>query len=134
MSAPLSSSEEPNPNILLRTFALLYGVASYAFFLAAFLYSVGFVANLSLPTTIDRGHINPPLQAIAIDLTLVLFFGVQHSGMARQSFKRWCARFLPVSIERSTYVLVSSLTLFLLFWQWRPIPNRIWTVDDPLMA
>lgn len=134
MSAPLSSLEEPNPNILLRTFALLYGVASYAVFLVAFLYSVGFLGNLSLPTTIDRGHIGPPLQAIAIDLGLLLLFVVQHSGMARQSFKRWWTRFLPVSIERSTYVLISSLTLFLLFWQWRPIPTRIWTVDDPLMA
>ncbi len=134
MSAPLSSLEETNPNILLRTFALLYGVASYAVFLAAFLYLVGFVGNLSLPTTIDRGHISPPLQAIAIDLGLVLFFAVQHSGMARQSFKRWCTRFLPVSIERSTYVLFTSLALFLLYWQWRPIPNKIWTVDDPLMA
>ena len=134
MSAPLSSLEETNPNILLRTFAVLYGVASYAVFLATFLYSVGFVGNLSLPATIDRGHISPPLQAIAIDLGLVLFFAVQHSGMARQSFKRWCTRFLPVSIERSTYVLFTSLALFLLFWQWRPVPNRIWTVDDPLMA
>jgi protein-S-isoprenylcysteine O-methyltransferase Ste14 len=134
MSVPLSSFQKTNPNILLRTLALLYGVASYAVFLAGFLYFVGFLANLSLPTTIDRGHISPPLQAIAIDLGLVLFFAVQHSGMARQSFKRWCTRLLPVSIERSTYVLFSSLALFLLFWQWRPIPNRIWTVDDPLMA
>jgi methanethiol S-methyltransferase len=134
MSAPVPPFEKANPNILLRTLALLYGVASYSGFLAAFLYSVGFVANFSLPNTIDRGHISPPLQSIAIDLGLVLFFAVQHSGMARQSFKRWCTQFLPVSVERSTYVLFSSLALFLLFWQWRPILNRIWTVDEPLMA
>ena len=134
MSAPLSSLEETNPNILLRTFAVLYGIASYAVFLGAFLYLVGFIGNLPLPTTIDSGQMSPPLEAVAIDLGLVLFFAVQHSVMARQSFKRWCARFLPVSTERSTYVLFSSLALVLLYWQWRPIPNIIWTVDDPFMA
>jgi protein-S-isoprenylcysteine O-methyltransferase Ste14 len=134
MSKPLSSFEETNPNILLRTIALLYGVASYAVFLAVFSYFVGFVGNLPLPTTIDNSRISPLAPSIAIDLALVLLFAVQHSSMARPSFKRWCTRFLPVSIERSTYVLFSSLALLLLFWQWRAIPNRIWAVDDPLFV
>ena len=104
MSAPLTSFEEAEPNILVKTFALLYGVGSYAVFPLAILYSMGFLGNLFLPTTIDKGHMSPPLQAIAIDLTLLVLFAVQHSGMARQTFKRWLTRFLPVSIERSSYV------------------------------
>lgn len=132
MSAPHSSVV--HPNILLRAFALVYGIVAYLVFLASFLYSVGFVGNLSLPATIDRGHPSPPIQAIGIDLALLSLFAVQHSAMARLSFKGWWTRFIPVSMERSTYVLLSSLTLLLLFWQWRPIPNTVWSVTDPLAA
>ncbi len=132
MSAPHSSVV--HPNILLRAFALVFGIVAYLVFLASFLYSVGFVGNLSLPATIDRGHPSPPIQAIGIDLALLSLFAVQHSAMARLSFKRWWTRFIPVSMERSTYVLLSSLTLLLLFWQWRPIPNTVWSVTDPLAA
>jgi protein-S-isoprenylcysteine O-methyltransferase Ste14 len=134
MSTALSSVTEVKSNILLRVFALVYGIAAYLSFLAAFLYSVGFVGNLALPTTIDRGSTSTPLQAIGIDLALLLLFALQHSVMARPSFKRWWTRFIPVSIERSTYVLLSSLALFLVFWQWRPIQTEIWTVTNPLAA
>src|SRR5262249_6681715 len=126
--------KEGKPNILLRIFILLYGIAAYLTFFAAFLYSVGFVGNLALPTTVDRGRVSAPLQAIAIDLALLLLFALQHSVMARALFKRWWTRFIPVSIERSTYVLLSSLALFLLFWQWRPIQSEIWTVANPVAA
>lgn len=134
MSASQSSVNVVHQNILPRSLTLLYGIAAYLVFLAAVLYSVGFVGNLSLPTTIDRGHLSPPIQAIGIDLALLSLFAVQHSVMARPSFKRWWTRFIPVSIERSTYVLLSSLTLLLLFWQWRPIPSTVWSVTDPLAA
>jgi protein-S-isoprenylcysteine O-methyltransferase Ste14 len=122
------------PNILPRAFALVYGIVAYLVFLASFLYSVGFVGNLPLPVTIDRGQLSPPLQAIGIDLALLSLFAVQHSTMARPSFKRWWTRIIPASIERSTYVLLSSLALILLFWQWRPIPDTVWSVTDPLAA
>jgi hypothetical protein len=134
MSAPESSVKVACPNIVLRTFALLYGVLAYLVFLPAFLYLVGFVGDLFLPTTIDKGHLSPPIQSIGIDLALLSLFAMQHSVMARPSFKRWWTRFTPVSIERSTYVLLSSLILLLLFWQWRPIPNMVWSVTDPLAA
>jgi methanethiol S-methyltransferase len=134
MSAPESSVKVACPNIVLRTFALLYGVLAYLVFLPAFLYLIGFVGNLFLPTTIDKGHLSPPIQSIGIDLALLSLFAMQHSVMARPSFKRWWTRFTPVSIERSTYVLLSSLILLLLFWQWRPIPNMVWSVTDPLAA
>jgi len=122
------------PNILLRALALVYGIVAYLVFLASFLYSVGFVGNLLVPTTIDQGHVSPPMQAIGIDMALLSLFAVQHSAMARASFKRWWTGFTPVSMERSSYVLLSSLTLFLLFWQWRPIPDTVWSVTDPLAA
>ena len=132
MSMPQSSVAKPN--LLLSAFALLYGIVAYLVFVAAFLYAVGFVGNLALPTTIDRGYPGPPMQAIGIDLALLSLFAVQHSVMARPSFKRWWTQFIPDSMERSTYVLLSSLVLLLLFWQWRPIPNAIWSVTDPLAA
>jgi protein-S-isoprenylcysteine O-methyltransferase Ste14 len=132
MSAPLTSP--PRPNILLRAFALAYGIVAYLIFLASFLYAVGFVGNLVLPTTIDRGPSGPPMQAVGINLALLFLFAVQHSAMARSSFKRWMTRFIPAAMERSTYVLLSSLMLFLLFWQWRPIPATVWSVTDPRAA
>ena len=127
-------SSGAQPGFPLRAFALLYGVVAYLVFVAAFLYAVGFVGNLSLPTTIDRGYPGPPARAISIDLALLSLFAVQHSAMARSSFKRWWTQFIPTSMERSTYVLLSSLVLLLLFWQWRPIPNTVWSVTDPLAA
>jgi len=132
MSAPQSSVV--HANILLRASALVYGIVAYLVFLASFLYSVGFIGNFSLPTTIDRGHLSPPIQAIGIDLALLSLFAIQHSVMARPSFKRWWTRFIPDSIERSTYVLLSSLLLLLIFWQWRPIPDTVWSVTNPLAA
>ena len=132
MTAPPSSVV--HPNILPRALALVYGIAAYLVFLASFLYAVGFVGDLALPATIDRGLVSPPMQAIGIDLVLLSQFAVQHSVMARASFKRWLTRFIPVAIERSTYVLLSSLAMVLLFWQWRPIPNMVWSVTDPLAA
>ena len=105
-----------------RALALAYGVASYLAFLAAFLYAVGFVGNLLVPKSIDSGPTGSLPAAVLVDTLLLLLFAVPHSVMARPAFKRWWTRFVPPPVERSTYVLVSSLTLGLLFWQWRPIP------------
>ena len=124
--------KEAKPNPLTGVFALLYGIITYLIFLAASLYSIGFLGNLPLPTTIDSGHPDTLTRAIAIDLALLSLFAAQHSVMARPAFKRGWTRIIPASIERSTYVLLSSLIQILLFWQWRPIQNEIWTVTDPL--
>jgi protein-S-isoprenylcysteine O-methyltransferase Ste14 len=112
-----------------RLLILFYAIASYAVFFVSFLYGLGFVGNYLVPKSIDVGGLSSVPEAIVVDLVLVGIFAIQHSIMARPAFKRWWAGTLPVACQRSTYVLLSSLILLLLFWQWRPIPTPIWRID-----
>jgi protein-S-isoprenylcysteine O-methyltransferase Ste14 len=110
---------------------MLYGVAVYVFFLATFLYAIGFAGNVFVPKTIDSGPQGPLAAALIVDVLLLGVFAVQHSVMARRSFKRWWTRIVPPAVERSTYVLAATLALALLLWQWRPIPQPvIWRVEN----
>ena len=112
-----------------RLLILLYAIVSYAVFLVSSLYAIGFVGNYLVPKSIDVGGPTNLSEAIVVDLLLLGIFAIQHSIMARPAFKRWWAKFLPVACQRSTYVLLSSLILLLLFWQWRPIPTPVWQID-----
>jgi methanethiol S-methyltransferase len=118
----------------MRASALLYGTTAYAIFLCTFVYAIGFVSQYLVPKTIDSGAMTSPWRALSIDLLLLSMFAVQHSGMARQGFKKLFARFASPVIERSSYVLSASLTLLLLFWQWRQIPAVIWDIQNPTLA
>lgn len=113
---------------------LLYGLMSYLFFLGVFLYAIGFLGNLFVPAPLD-GPVQLPIgQAIAINFLLLSGFAVQHSLMARPFFKRWLTRYLPQSIERSTYVLASNLAMVALFVFWQPMGPVIWSVDHTLLV
>jgi protein-S-isoprenylcysteine O-methyltransferase Ste14 len=121
-------------NLMGRIIAFLYGVASYLVFFATILYAIGFVTGLVVPKTIDTGTVVPITEALIVNLLLMSLFAVQHSVMARRQFKQWWTRYVPKSVERSTYVLLASLALILLFHQWRPIPTVVWQVADPQSA
>ena len=108
-----------------------YGALCYVAFLASFLYLIGFVGNQVVPRSVDNGVAAPIGEAVLINLVLLALFALQHSVMARPAFKRWWTRLVPAAVERSTYVLLSSLLLFLLFWQWRTMPQVIWSVTAP---
>ncbi len=112
-----------------RAAAVVYGFASYLIFSLSFAYTPAFVGDFLVPKTIDSGPDGDLTQAILIDTILLGLFAVQHSVMARAAFKRWWTRIIPASCERSSYVLVSSLLLILIFWQWRPIAATVWRVE-----
>ncbi len=114
-----------------RILVFAYGVINYAVFLGTFLYLAGFLGNFVVPKAIDSPAEGPLAVALLVNFSLVAVFGLQHSVMARPTFKRWWTRFVPEPMERSTYVLFTNAALILLYWQWRPMGGTVWYVENP---
>ena len=120
----------PRAGLMRRLLVLAYGVVSYAIFFTTFCYALGWVGNLWVPKSMDSAPVGSVWQALLVNTLLLAVFALQHSVMARPAFKRWFTGFIPESAERSTYVLLSSLALLFMFWQWQPMGGVIWKVEN----
>jgi protein-S-isoprenylcysteine O-methyltransferase Ste14 len=125
-SASISSA-----GLVQRTAILFYGLVAYAAFFVVFVYFIGFVMDLFVPVSVDRGPVSGILFASLVNLGLIAAFAVQHTIMARAGFKRWITRYIPEAAERSTFVLLASLILGALCLFWQPIPAIVWQVESP---
>lgn len=114
--------------------SFIYGVLAYLISFVTLLYTIAFVGNLPVSKAIDTGDAGPAPASFAIDLLLIGVFALQHSVMARPAFKQVWSKLVPPSVERSTYVLLTSLALLLLYWQWRPVTGVVWSVTNPMVT
>jgi len=112
-----------------RTLSLAYGLGAYGLFLGTFLYVMGWVTGAFVPTNINGGHEASMMQAVLVNGGFLALFAVQHTIMARRSFKRWWTRIIPAQLERSTFVLITCAILIGMMWQWRAMPGVVWHVD-----
>ena len=115
-----------------KSIILLYGILAYFVFLIAFLYAIGFVGNIIVPKSIDSGAEKTLISSLFINVILLSVFALQHSIMARPAFKKWFTTIISPAMERSTYILLSSLALLLIYWQWQPITTIVWETESKI--
>jgi protein-S-isoprenylcysteine O-methyltransferase Ste14 len=115
-----------------KSMILLYGIVAYFIFLIAFLYAIGFVGNIIVPKSIDSGTETTLITSLFINVILLSVFALQHSIMARPAFKKWFTTIISPAMERSTYILLSSLALLLIYWQWQPITTIVWETENKI--
>lgn len=115
-----------------KSLVLCYGVIAYLMFHAVIAYTIGFIGNFGITNTLDALPNRPLMEALFINLGLLTLFAVQHSGMARKGFKNWIKKYIPAAAERSTYVIMSNLTLLALMVFWEPIGGVLWHVESQL--
>ncbi len=108
-----------------------YGTIAYVGFLVTITYAMGFMANAVVPKSIDSGAVGPVGLSLVVNGLLLSLFAVQHTIMARPRFKAWLTKYIPASMERSTFVLTTVAIFGLIFWQWRPLPTVLWDVTAP---
>jgi len=119
--------------MISRVLCFIYGIVAYLIGVFSLVYGIGFLANAVVPKGIDTGEADPSGQALWINLLLLLMIPIQHTVMARPAFKIWWTRFIPRSIERSTFVLITGLLLWGLYWFWKPMPEVVWNVETPAL-
>lgn len=117
-----------------KTAVLVYGIISYIIFVISFVYAIPFVGDFGVSKTINTGVETSTVNAVLINLILLSLFAIQHSVMARFGFKKWITQYIPNAAERSTYVLLSSLILLLIYWQWRPMTGTVWEIENQILS
>lgn len=115
-----------------KSIIFIYGIISYIVFLISFLYAIGFVGNIFVPKSIDSGGETTLISSLFINVILLSAFALQHSIMARPAFKKWFTTLFSPAMERSTYILLSSLALLLIYWQWQPIATIVWETENEI--
>jgi len=131
MAMPQTETHEPTQHgtAMSRALVLTYGIGVYGFFLATFLYMIGFIVGAVVPKNINDGVVGTGVAGVAINALLLGLFAIQHTIMARPAFKRWWIQYIPAAAERSTFVAITSAILCLMVWQWRPFPDVVWQVE-----
>ena len=117
-----------------RVLGFIYGVIAYAGFMVWMVYTIGFLGDFAVPKSVDSGSVGPVATAILVNFLLILLFGVQHTIMARPAFKQWLTQFIPKPLERSTFVFVADIIMWVMIWQWRPIGGVVWHVQNTMAA
>ncbi len=120
---------------MLKFFYKIYALYCYCFTAIVLIYFVAFYQNIYVPKQIsspDAENLN--FENVLINLALFLFFGLQHSIMARDWFKKRWQQIIPTSLERLTYLLFSSFAIGVIIWFWQPINGVLYDIRGSALS